>query len=84
MIRLAEPGGFDSLKPWVLKGNAAWGVGIHVAETLMYRSLDEPFTLYGLLAQSVEAAADRSWVEFTLRPEARFSDGSPVTVADVM
>lgn len=83
-IRLAEPGGFDSLKPWVLKGNAAWGVGVHVTETLMYRSLDEPFTLYGLLAASVETAADRSWVEFTLRPEARFSDGSPVTVDDVI
>nr|WP_237168668.1 extracellular solute-binding protein [Paracoccus shandongensis] len=84
MIRLAEPGGFDSLKPWVLKGNAAYATGVHVAETLMYRSLDEPFTLYGLLAQSVETAPDRSWIEFTLRPEARFSDGSPVTVADVM
>ncbi|MCZ0961611.1 extracellular solute-binding protein [Paracoccus benzoatiresistens] len=84
VIRLAEPGGFDSLNPWVLKGNAAWGVGIHVAETLMYRSLDEPFTLYGLLAQSVETAPDRSWVEFTLRPEAHFSDGSPVTVEDVI
>ncbi|WP_295046991.1 extracellular solute-binding protein [uncultured Paracoccus sp.] len=84
MIRLAEPGGFDSLKPWVLKGNAAWATGVHVTETLMYRTLDEPFTLYGLLAQSVEVAPDRSWVEFTLRPEARFSDGSPVTVADVM
>lgn len=84
MIRLAEPGGFDSLKPWVLKGNAAYATGAHVVETLMYRSLDEPFTLYGLLAQSVETAPDRSWVEFTLRPEARFSDGSPVTVEDVM
>ncbi len=84
VIRLAEPGGFDSLKPWVLKGNAAWSVGTHVTETLMYRTLDEPFTLYGLLAQSVETAPDRSWVEYTLRPEARFSDGSPVTVADVM
>ena len=83
-IRLAEPGGFDSLKPWVLKGNAAWGVGVHVTESLMYRSLDEPFTLYGLLAESVETDPDRTWVEFTLRPEARFSDGSPVTVEDVM
>ncbi|RJK99984.1 extracellular solute-binding protein [Paracoccus siganidrum] len=83
-IRLAEPGGFDSLKPWVLKGNAAWGVGVHLAETLMYRSLDEPFTLYGLLAESVETDSERSWVEFTLRPEARFSDGSPVTVEDVI
>ncbi len=83
-IRLAEPGAFDSLKPWVLKGNPAWGVGVHVAETLMFRSIDEPFTLYGLLAESVETGDDRSWVEFTLRPEARFSDGTPVTVEDVM
>lgn len=83
-IRLAEPGGFDSLKPWVLKGNAAWGVGVHVTESLMIRSIDEPFTLYGLLAETVETAPDRSWVEFTLRPEARFSDGSPVTIEDVM
>lgn len=83
-IRLAEPGGFDSLKPWVLKGNAVWNVGVHVTETLMYRSLDEPFTLYGLLAESVEVDDSRTWVEFTLRPEARFSDGTPVTVEDVM
>jgi len=83
-IRLAEPGSFDSLKPWVLKGNAAWGVGLHVTESLMMRSIDEPFTLYGLLAESVETAPDRSWVEFTLRPEARFSDGSPVTIEDVI
>lgn len=83
-IRLAEPGSFDSLKPWVLKGNAVWAVGSLVAETLMYRSIDEPFTLYGLLAESVETDPGRTWVEFTLRPEARFSDGSPVTVEDVM
>ncbi|MDO6668649.1 extracellular solute-binding protein [Paracoccus sp. 1_MG-2023] len=83
-IRLAEPGGFDSLKPWVLKGNPAWGVGVHVTESLMMRSIDEPFTLYGLLAESVDVAPDRSWVEFTLRPEARFSDGSPVTLDDVI
>nr|WP_131576182.1 extracellular solute-binding protein [Paracoccus nototheniae] len=83
-IRLAEPGGFDSLKPWVLKGNAAWGVGVHVSESLMMRSIDEPFTLYGLLAETIEVAPDRTWVEFTLRPEAAFSDGSPVTVEDVI
>ena len=84
VIRLAEPGGFDSLKPWVLKGNPVWGVGVHVAETLAMRSIDEPFTVYGLLAETIDTAPDRSWVEFTLRPEARFSDGSPVTVEDVM
>ena len=83
-IRLAASGGFDSLKPWVLKGTAAEGVAALVTETLMYRSIDEPFTLYGLLAESVETDPDRSWVEFTLRPQARFSDGSPVTIADVI
>ncbi|MFC0812547.1 extracellular solute-binding protein [Paracoccus panacisoli] len=83
-IRFAEPGGFDSLKPWVLKGNAAWGVGVHVTESLMLRSIDEPFTLYCLLCETVETDPERSWVEFTLRPEAKFSDGSPVTVEDVI
>ncbi|MGB5868975.1 MAG: ABC transporter substrate-binding protein, partial [Albidovulum sp.] len=83
-IVFGEPGGFDSLNPYILKGSAPWGVGVHTIETLMGRSIDEPFTLYGLLAESVETDADRSWVEFTLRPEAKFSDGSPVTIADVM
>lgn len=86
-IRFGEPGTFDSLKPWVLRGNPAWPLLFQpglVAETLMYRSLDEPFTLYGLLAESVDTPPDRSWIEFTLRPQARFSDGSPVTVDDVI
>lgn len=83
-IRMAEPGGFDSLKPWILKGNPAWGVGVHVTESLMMRSIDEPFTLYGLLAETVEVAPDDTWVEFTLHPQARFSDGSAVTVDDVI
>ena len=86
-IRMAESGSYDSLKPWVLRGSPAWPIftmpGV-LAETLMLRSLDEPFTLYGLLAESVETNPERSWVEFTLRPEAKFSDGSPVTVEDVM
>lgn len=86
-IRFAEGGSFDSLKPWVLKGNPSWPMLFQpgmLAESLMYRSLDEPFTLYGLLAESVEAAPDRSWVQFTLRESARFSDGSPVTIEDVL
>ncbi|MCB2129246.1 MAG: ABC transporter substrate-binding protein [Rhodobacteraceae bacterium] len=83
-IVFGEPGGFDSLNPYILKGSSPWGLGIHTMETLMGRSIDEPFTLYGLLAESVETDDARSWVEFTLRPEARFSDGSPVTIEDVM
>ncbi|MTH64458.1 extracellular solute-binding protein [Paracoccus shanxieyensis] len=86
-IRLAESGTFDSLNPWILMGNPVWPIFTQpglLAEPLMIRSIDEPFTLYGLLAESVETDAARSWVEFTLRPEARFSDGSPVTVEDVM
>lgn len=83
-IVFGEAGGFDSLNPYILKGAAPWGLGLHTVETLMARSIDEPFTLYGLLAESVETDEARSWVEFTLRPEARFSDGSAVTVEDVM
>ncbi len=79
-----EPGSFDSLNPWIVKGRAPYGIGAHTVETLMGRSLDEPFSLYGLLAESIETDDARSWVEFTLRPEARFSDGSPVTVEDVI
>lgn len=83
-ITLGNTGGFDSLNPFVLKGTVPWQLATFTHESLMGRSRDEPFTLYGLLAESVETAPDRSWVEFTLRPEARFSDGSPVTVEDVI
>ncbi len=83
-IAFGEVGSFDSLNPFILKGQAAAGLRAHVFESLMGRSWDEPFTLYGLLAESVETDADRTWVEFTLRPEARFSDGTPVTVGDVL
>ncbi|MFT3689216.1 extracellular solute-binding protein [Paenirhodobacter sp.] len=83
-IRFGESGSFDSLNPWILTGRPAQGIALYVAEPLMMRSIDEPFTLYGLLAESVETDPARTWVEFTLRPEARFSDGSPVTVEDVI
>lgn len=83
-IRMGERGGFDSFNPYILKGRAPWGVRVHVYESLMGRNWDEPFSLYGLLAESIETGANREWVEFTLRPEARFSDGSPVTVEDVL
>lgn len=77
-------GGFDSLNPFIRKGTPPWQLRFLAYESLMGRSWDEPFTLYGLLAESVETPQDRSWVEFTLRDEARFSDGSPVTVEDVI
>ncbi|WP_411572306.1 extracellular solute-binding protein [Thioclava sp. A2] len=83
-IRMGESGSFDSLNPWILKGRAAQGIASFTAETLLGRSYDEPFTLYGLLAESVETDEARSWVEFTLREAARFSDGNPVTVEDVI
>ncbi|MBI6629116.1 extracellular solute-binding protein [Pontibaca salina] len=83
-IVFGNTGGFDSLNPFVQKGTPPWQQSFWSYESLMGRSWDEPFTLYGLLAESVVTAPDRSWVEFTLRPEARFSDGTPVTVEDVI
>ncbi len=83
-ITFAESGSFDSLHPFIRKGRTPWQLRFMVFESLMGRSYDEPFTLYGLLAESVETGPNREWVEFTLRPEARFSDGSPVTIEDVM
>ncbi|MCA3450432.1 MAG: ABC transporter substrate-binding protein [Rhodobacter sp.] len=83
-IIFGESGGFDSLNPFILKGNAPAGVSALTVETLLGRSYDEPFTLYGLLAESVETDAARSFVSFTLREEARFADGSPVTPEDVL
>jgi len=89
----AKPGGrlsrgvlgtFDSLNPYIIKGVAAAGVRDLVSESLLARGLDEPFTLYGLLAESVAVPDDRSEVTFTLNPAARFSDGTPVTVDDVV
>lgn len=81
---ISNIGNFDSVNPFVRKGNVPWQMRFMIGETLMGRSLDEPFSLYGVLAESIETGPNREWVEFTLRPEARFSDGSPVTVQDVM
>lgn len=83
-IVFGEVGGFDSLNPFILKGRAPSQLSPLTVETLLLRSLDEPFTLYGLLAESVETDEDRSWVRFTLREGAQFSDGSPVTPEDVL
>lgn len=82
-VRLAAIGTFDTLNPFVLRGVVAAGVG-ETFDTLMAGSADEPFSQYGLVAETIETPADRSWVAFMLRPEARFHDGSPITVEDVI
>jgi peptide/nickel transport system substrate-binding protein len=83
-IAFGVVGGFDSLNPWIVKGRAPAEIRAHTVESLLGRSWDEPFALYGLLAETVETPEDRSWVEFRLRPEARFSNGAQVTVDDVL
>ncbi len=80
----AEVGSFDSLNPFILRGSAPWGVNLLTVQSLLGRSYDEPFTLYAVLAESVETDSARSFVEFTLREGARFSDGNPVTLEDVI
>jgi peptide/nickel transport system substrate-binding protein len=77
-------GSFDSVNPLIIKGNAAPGMRELVYESLLGRANDEPFSLYGLLAESIDVPEDRSSVTFILAAEARFSDGRPVTVADVI
>jgi peptide/nickel transport system substrate-binding protein len=77
-------GTFDSLNPFIVKGLPVQFIRGYVVESLMARGYDEPFTLYGLLAHSVETDHERSHVTFTLDPAARFSDGRPVTPADIV
>jgi peptide/nickel transport system substrate-binding protein len=79
-------GTFDSLNPFIVKGLPVPALQIRgpVVESLMARGYDEPFTLYGLLARSVETDPDRTYVTFELDPAARFADGVPVTAADVI
>ena len=83
-LTMAVNGSFDTLNPFITNGSPAEGISALTFETLMARSYDEPFTLYGLLAESITTDDARSFVEFTLREGARFSDGSPVTVEDVL
>jgi microcin C transport system substrate-binding protein len=82
-VRMAAIGTFDSFNPFILKGTPAAGVGL-LFDTLTVQSDDEPFSQYGLIAETIEMPEDRSWVIFTLRPEARFHDDSPITAEDVI
>ncbi|TMJ39206.1 MAG: ABC transporter substrate-binding protein [Alphaproteobacteria bacterium] len=84
MLRQATSGSFDSVNPFIVKGQKALSVSTYVFESMMGRNYAEPFTVYGLLAESIDVSANRSRMTFVLRPEARFSDGEPVTSADVV
>jgi microcin C transport system substrate-binding protein len=81
--RFAAIGSFDTFNPFNIKGQAAAGVG-QLFESLLTSSADEPFSEYGLIAESVEVAEDRQSVTFALRPEAKFHDGSPISADDVL
>lgn len=81
-LRLGLQGSFDSLNAYISKGHAADYLHL-IYDTLTVHSLDEPFTEYGLLAEIVEWPDDRSFVQYTLRKEARFHDGQAITSEDV-
>jgi microcin C transport system substrate-binding protein len=82
-VKLAETGSFDSVNPFILKGVKAPGLAT-VFDSLMVQSQDEPQSMYGLIAESVTLAPDNSYAEFTLRPQARWHDGTPITADDVV
>lgn len=89
VINYALQGTFDSLNPFIVQGQGASGIvdlqrGYNVFDSLMQRSADEPFSMYPLLAKSVETDDARSFVEFQLDERAKFSDGEPVTPDDVI
>jgi peptide/nickel transport system substrate-binding protein len=77
-------GTFDSLNPLIVQGLPLQPIRGYVIESLLARSYDEPFSLYGLLAQTVETDDARTFVTFALNPTAHFSDGAPVTAEDVV
>jgi peptide/nickel transport system substrate-binding protein len=83
-LKLATTGSFDSTNPFIVMGQAVTGVRTYTFESLLGRNWDEPFSLYGLLAETIDVSDDYSIINFKLRPEARFSDGQPVTAGDVV
>lgn len=83
-LNLGVLGTFDSLNPYIVKGVTPVGLRDFVFESLLARSQDEPFSLYGHIAERVEVPPDRSSITFHLRGDARFSDGAPITASDVL
>jgi microcin C transport system substrate-binding protein len=82
-VRFGTQGTYDSLHPFILKGVPAAAIN-QLWETLCWQSRDEAFTVYGLIAETIEVPEDRSWTAFTLRPQAKWMDGTPITVDDVI
>lgn len=82
-VVLSGYGTFDSFNPFVPKGDAESHIDL-IYDTLLVNSSDEPFSEYGLIAEKVEYARDRSWIIFHLDPRARFHDGKPITAEDVV
>ncbi|MCL7939179.1 extracellular solute-binding protein [Halomonas sp. ATCH28] len=76
-------GSFDSTNPFIIRGTPATGL-TEIYDTLLTQNPDEPFSMYGLLAEGVRLDPERQWIEFDLHPEARFHDGEPVTAEDVV
>ena len=83
-LRQAITGSFDSVNPFIVKGQPVTGTRTYVFESLLGRNWSEPFSLYGLVAETIDVSDDRQTFTFKIRPEARFSDGTPVTAADVV
>jgi peptide/nickel transport system substrate-binding protein len=83
-LTLGVLGSYENVNPLIVGGTPASGIREFVIEGLMARSLDEPFTLYGLLAETIDIADDHKSVTFAINPAARFSDGTPVTPDDVL
>ena len=77
-------GTFDCLNPFIVKGLPAANMRGYIVESLLARGYDEPFTLYGLLADRITTDDARTYVSFRINPAARFADGKPVTPADVI
>ncbi|WP_052383945.1 extracellular solute-binding protein [Litchfieldella xinjiangensis] len=83
MIQAAVGSSFDSTNPFIIRGTPATGIG-EIYDTLVESNPGEPFSVYGLLAKGIRLDPERHWIEFDLRPEARFHDGEPVTAEDVV
>lgn len=81
-LRQGAAGSFDSLNPFIIKGDSASGAG-SIYDSLLTSSADEAFTEYGLLAESVEMPQDRSEITFHLHANAKWHDGQPITAEDV-